>query len=100
MSDEEYTTAYDKKMDAIIAKGYDPTNPNEVNSVNYLKSFQNFNAFENHDFAKLLNLSVGYEFKISDSKLIAEPYTKIPLGKMGGTDLKFGHSGFRLQYYF
>ena len=27
MSDEDYTTAYDKKMDAIIAKGYDPTNP-------------------------------------------------------------------------
>ena len=75
-------------------------NSNYETTLEYYSNTQDFKAFENHDFAKLLNLSVGYEFKLSKGTLIAEPYTKIPLGKMAGIDMKFGHSGFRMQYYF
>jgi hypothetical protein len=57
-------------------------------------------AFQNFDFAKLINLSVGYTIHLKKGKLIFEPFAKIPVGKMTAYNFSFGYGGLILRYSF
>jgi hypothetical protein len=57
-------------------------------------------AFQTFDFAKLINLSVGYFIPMKKGKLVLEPFAKIPIGDMTGYDISYGYGGILLRYEF
>ena len=72
-------------------------------TMNYASEVQtesNYDAFTRFDFARLLNLSVGYEIKQEKSTAIIEPYIKYPLGTLSSRNIKMGMGGVRLRLRF
>jgi hypothetical protein len=54
--------------------------------------------FQNFDFARMLNFSIGFEQPISkQSQLSFEPFIKYPLGGQGARDIRFGSVGMNLK---
>ncbi len=72
----------------------------------YLNMYEKVNttdskgAFQTFDFAKLINLSVGYFIPMKKGKLVLEPFAKIPIGDMTGYDISYGYGGVSLRYEF
>ncbi len=71
-----------------------------VNLFDLVNHSDSKGAFQTFDFAKLLNLSVGYSVHIKKGKLIFEPFAKIPLGNLTGYDISYGYGGVLLRYEF
>ncbi len=71
------------------------------NTSNTTKIDKTSHITTNHfDFARLLNLSVGYAVHFKKSSLIFEPYVKIPLGTVSSQELLMGSGGLALRYNF
>lgn len=60
----------------------------------------NYDALQRFDFARLLNLSFGYEIKGAKSATIIEPFIKYPLGTLSSREIKMGMGGISLRYRF
>jgi hypothetical protein len=72
-------------------------------TMNYASEVQtesNYDAFTRFDFARLLNLSVGYEINQEKSVTIIEPFIKYPLGTLSSRNIKMGMGGVRLRLRF
>jgi len=86
--DETYTYDY----------GYNSINDSSVESFPNEKTTTNTSSF---DFARMLNLSVGYGYQIGkQSKLSLEPFLKYPLGGLGSQDIRFSSAGLNLKWNF
>ena len=57
-------------------------------------------AFQTFDFAKLINISVGYLIPLKKGNLILEPYAKLPIGKLTTYNISYGYGGLALKYDF
>jgi len=54
--------------------------------------------FKNFDLARMLNLSVGLEQRLTkQTRLSFEPFVKYPLGGQGARDIRFGSVGMNLK---
>lgn len=60
----------------------------------------NYEAFTRFDFARLLNLSIGYEIENKKSVTIIEPFIKYPLGTISSRNIKMGMGGVRMRLRF
>ncbi|WP_069659095.1 hypothetical protein [Arcticibacter eurypsychrophilus] len=86
--DETYTYAY----------GYNSLESNAFQEHPDETTTTNSSTF---DFARMLNLSVGYGYPIGkQSKLSLEPFLKYPLGGLGAQNLRFGAAGLNLKWSF
>ncbi|MGV3704115.1 MAG: hypothetical protein ACO1NU_01950 [Arcticibacter sp.] len=86
--DETYTYDY----------GYNSIHDSSVESFPDEKTTTNTSSF---DFARMLNLSVGYGYPIGkQSKLSLEPFLKYPLGGLGSQDIRFSSAGLNLKWNF
>jgi len=86
--DETYTYDY----------GYNSIHVSSVESFPNEKTTTNTSSF---DFARMLNLSVGYGYPIGkQSKLSLEPFLKYPLGGLGSQDIRFSSAGLNLKWNF
>lgn len=86
--DETYTYDY----------GYNSINSSSVESFPNEKTTTNTSSF---DFARMLNLSVGYGYPVGkQSKLSLEPFLKYPLGGLGSQDIRFSSAGLNLKWNF
>lgn len=86
--DETYTYDY----------GYNSIYDSSVESFPNEKTTTNTSSF---DFARMLNLSVGYGYPIGkQSKLSLEPFLKYPLGGLGSQDIRFSSAGLNLKWNF
>ena len=55
-------------------------------------------AFETFDFAKLINFSLGWNYKLNRRlDLSLNPYIKYPVGSLGSGEVKFGSGGMKLK---
>lgn len=63
-------------------------------STQNLQERKNFNSF---NFAKTLNLAIGFAYPLGKNKLLVEPFLKYPLGGMGLQQLKFGSAGINFR---
>lgn len=61
---------------------------------------EKINAFQRFDFARLLNLSVGYVINYDNADLIVEPFIKYPLGNLTSRNIQMGMGGISLKYSF
>ncbi len=57
-------------------------------------------ATNHFDFAKLINLSVGYGIDMKKGSLTVEPYIKVPIGTLSSQDILMGAGGLALRYNF
>jgi len=86
--DETYTYDY----------GYSSIHDSSVESFPDEKTTTNTSSF---DFARMLNLSIGYGYPIGkQSKLSLEPFLKYPLGGLGSQDIRFSSAGLNLKWNF
>lgn len=86
--DETYTYDY----------GYNSIHGSSVESFPNEKTTTNTSSF---DFARMLNLSVGYGYPVGkQSKLSLEPFLKYPLGGLGSQDIRFSSAGLNLKWNF
>lgn len=60
----------------------------------------NEGVFSGFDFARLVNLSVGYELNRNNQTFIIEPFLKYPLGKVTSRPVSLGMGGVNLRYKF
>ena len=65
-----------------------------------IKESEKINAFQRFDFARLLNLSVGYVINYDNADLIVEPFIKYPLGNLTSRNIQMGMGGISLKYSF
>lgn len=75
-------------------------NSNDASATAYKdeKTESNVSSF---DFARMLNLSVGFGYPIGkQSKLSFEPFVKYPLGGLGTQNIRFGAAGLNLKLNF
>jgi len=78
----------------------------ETNSYNTVYMYENVSnsvsegAFRTFDFAKLINLSVGYKIPLKKGSLIFEPYAKIPTGSLTSYNISYGYGGLAFKYKF
>ena len=56
--------------------------------------------FKNFDFARTLNVSMGFGRAVGKNRLSFEPFLKYPLGGQGARDLRFGAAGMNLKLNF
>ncbi len=56
------------------------------------------NAFNRFDFARLMNLSVGYQLDRGANRVAVELYMKYPLGEMTSRNVSIGMGGITLRY--
>ena len=68
-----------------------------VNQVNEQEKSQLFDKF---DFARLVNIAIGYRMPLNKGAIMLEPYLKLPFINMNSSDLKMGSGGLALRYYF
>ncbi len=61
---------------------------------------ETYGAFQTFDFAKLLNISLGYKIPLKRGKIVFEPYIKIPMGDLATKNISFGFGGISLKYNF
>jgi hypothetical protein len=55
-------------------------------------------AFETFDFAKIINFSIGWNYKLNSRfDFSLNPYIKYPLGTLGSEDVRFGSGGMKLK---
>ncbi len=73
---------------------------NTYNSVERVSKDETTKPFERFDFARLLNLSVGYNIPFAKGGMTVEPYLKYPLGKIGTKEVFMGSGGVALRYNF
>ena len=86
--DETYTYDY----------GYNSIHDSSVESFPNEKTITSTSSF---DFARMLNLSVGYGYSVGkQSKLSLEPFLKYPLGGLGSQDIRFSSAGLNLKWNF
>jgi len=70
---------------------------NTVNQVNEQEKSELFNRF---DFARLLNVAIGYKIPLAKGDLVLEPYLKLPIGYISSQEIKMGSGGFAVRYNF
>ncbi len=70
------------------------------NSVNQVETQEKSEIFSRFDFARLINLAVGYQIPLSKGDLVFEPYVKLPIGNISSYDIKMGSGGFAVRYNF
>ncbi|MFD2162909.1 hypothetical protein ACFSJU_10940 [Paradesertivirga mongoliensis] len=62
---------------------------------------QSSGQFQSFDFARIINLSVGYERPLNEkTKISFEPFIKYPVSGLGSHDLRFGAAGMNLKFNF
>lgn len=55
-------------------------------------------AFETFDFAKLINFSLGWNYRLNNRfDLSLNPYLKYPVGSLGSGEVKFGSGGLKMK---
>jgi len=55
-------------------------------------------AFETFDFAKLINFSLGWNYRLNNRfDLSLNPYIKYPVGSLGSREVKFGSGGLKMK---
>lgn len=86
----------------IDAEYFEPVT-NSYRTVSYTSEVQmasNYDALSRFDFARLLNVSVGYEVRREHSVAIVEPFIKYPLGPLSSRNIKMGMGGLRIRLRF
>jgi len=95
---EKYSYSYNAVVRNSVynyeTKNYDAVTTNTSISNEESKSFNHF------DFARLLNLSIGYDIPLAKGNLVVEPYLKYPLGSISSKEISMGSGGFALRYNF
>ena len=86
----------------VINTAFDLTTGNYVtkNINRTIKTEDKSPSFNRIDFAKLLNISVGYKVPLKKGSFIIEPFIKYPLGTISSANLKIGSGGLSLHYIF
>ncbi|MDF1550992.1 MAG: hypothetical protein P1P88_24440 [Bacteroidales bacterium] len=69
-------------------------------SVETVSNEENSDSFNRFDFARLLNLSVGYDIPLTKGMMVLEPYVKYPLGNISSKEIFMGSGGFAIRYIF
>ena len=83
--EENYSYSYQRNIGSISTTQQEDDNDGK-------------SKFQNFDFARMLNFSVGFEQPISkQSQLSFEPFIKYPLGGQGARDIRFGSVGMNLK---
>ncbi len=92
--DSKYTMVVNNNVYNLKTGSYDNyTNNTTVNKRKYIST--------NHfDFARLLNLSIGYGIDMKRGSIVVEPYIKIPIGTLSSQDIFMGAGGLALRYNF
>jgi hypothetical protein len=90
-----YNTVVSNKTYNTETRSYDIHN-----SVERISKDETSDPFDRFDFARLLNLSVGYDIPIAKGGLTVEPYLKYPIGKIGSREIAMGTGGVALRYIF
>ncbi|MVN21677.1 outer membrane beta-barrel protein [Mucilaginibacter arboris] len=75
----------------FVKEAYDYHYNTSTSTTQNIKSFNNFN------FAKTLNIAVGFAYPLGKNKLQIEPFLKYPLGGLGSQQLLFGSAGINLK---
>lgn len=91
------------KETAYIYANLPETASDSNRSISYtseVKVEANYDALQRFDFARLLNLSFGYEIQGEKSATIIEPFIKYPLGTLSSREIKMGMGGISLRYRF
>ncbi|NJO88935.1 MAG: hypothetical protein HC831_08250 [Chloroflexia bacterium] len=70
------------------------------NSVETISKDETSEPFNRFDFARLLNISVGYDIPMAKGGITVEPYLKYPLGKISSREVTMGAGGIALRYIF
>jgi len=70
------------------------------NTVNQVETKEKSEVFSRFDFARLVNLAVGYQIPLSTGDLVFEPYVKLPIGNISSYDIKMGSGGLAVRYNF
>jgi hypothetical protein len=66
-----------------------------------IKDQENTDSFQSFNFARVLNLSMGFEYPFSNKTIISvEPFLKYPLSGLGSHDLRFRAAGMNLKFNF
>jgi len=78
----------------FVKEAYDYHYSNSTSTAQNIKAFNNFN------FAKMLNISAGFAYPLGKNKLQVEPFLKYPLGGLGSQQLLFGSAGINLKMNF
>lgn len=68
-----------------------------LTEVEVSSSYEPFSRF---DFARLLNLSIGYAITQKKTTTVIEPFVKLPLGAISSRELKMGMGGLSLRLHF
>ncbi len=90
-----YNTVVSNKTYNTETRSYDIHN--SVETISKDETSEPFNRF---DFARLLNVSVGYDIPMAKGGITVEPYLKYPLGKIGSREVTMGAGGVALRYIF
>jgi len=91
-------TVYSNSIESVLNP---TTNVYEMQSVvNSSSNVQTRESFKVFDFAKMINLSVGYKLGRKKNNLMIEPYAKIPVGKLTSSQIAFGLAGVSVRYNF
>lgn len=72
-----------------------------INNPNNEPADRTSGHFQSFDFARIVNLSVGYEHNLNQkTKISFEPFIKYPVSGLGSHDLRFGAAGMNLKFNF
>ncbi len=94
---------YNRTYNAVVSnKTYnnDTRSYHIYNSVETISKDETSEPFNRFDFARLLNVSVGYDIPMAKGGITVEPYLKYPLGKIGSREVTMGAGGVALRYIF
>ncbi len=100
--------AYFKEEYNIVSYNY--VNTMELNAVsgnyenntnlNIYNSYESEAVFNHFDFAKVINLSVSYRYKIFNGEIAIEPYIKYPYKPITSQAVHINFAGINLKYIF
>lgn len=82
------------------AYNYSSNRYETVSNMNQVAEEEKTIPFSHFDFARLVNIAVGYNIPVGKSELLLEPYIKLPVGNISSRQVKMGAGGLALKYYF
>jgi len=93
---ESFTTTFSQVTELTIEKDGEQITFRQVDEVNNTRSEEAFSRF---DFAKTVNVSMGFQYSLSDKLgLIFEPYAKIPIAPLTSEQVRFGSGGLQVRF--
>ena len=95
---EKYSYSYNAVVSNSVYNSV--TADYEMVTSNTSISNEETKSFNHFDFARLLNLSIGYDIPLAKGNLVVEPYLKYPLGSVSSKEIFMGTGGFAFRYNF